>query len=80
VVPQFKANPKPHKQKPGKNSDDSQISRPDLRFASRKNSKTTQKGAGTTTKTPTPETQDCLGHEGYVVSGKVKRRQSYGEK
>jgi hypothetical protein len=46
------------------NSDDSQISRPDLRFASRKHSKTTQKGAGATTKTSTPETQDCLGHGG----------------
>ena len=38
-----------NKQKNG-NSDDPQISRPDLRFASRENSETTQNGAGATPK------------------------------
>ena len=33
-------------------SDDPQISRPDLRFAIRQNSKATQNGAGATPKTP----------------------------
>ena len=47
----FKANQKPNKTR--QNSDDTQIFRPDLRFASRKNSKTTQKkGPNPQPKTP----------------------------
>ena len=46
LVPQFKAKPKKTQTKTRQNSDDPQISRPDLRFASRKHSKTTQKGPG----------------------------------
>jgi len=42
------------KQKPN-NSDDTQISRPDLRFASRESSEPTQKGAGATPKKPAPK-------------------------
>ena len=37
-----------HNEKKHSNSDDTQISRPDLRFASRENSETTQNGAGAT--------------------------------
>ena len=48
--------------KPG-NSDDTQISRPDLRFASRENSEPTQKGAGATPKKPTQNHGDCLRHD-----------------
>jgi len=41
-----------HNEKKHSNSDDTQISRPDLRFASRENSETTQNGAGTPNKKP----------------------------
>jgi hypothetical protein len=43
---------KNEKHKPD-NSDDTQISRPDLRFASRESSEQTQKGAGATPKKTT---------------------------
>ena len=63
LVPQFKGKPNKTQTKTRPNSDDPQISRPDLRFASRKHSKTTQKGPE-----PQPkhlhQTQDCLGHGG----------------
>jgi len=55
LVPQFQGKSKnPTKIKQNRN--DTQISRPDLRFASRKNSKTTQKGLEPQPKTPTPKT------------------------
>jgi hypothetical protein len=61
--------------KPG-NSDDTQISRPDLRFASRENSEPTQKGAGATPKKPTQNHGDCLRHDTDKTSVSPKYAQT----
>ena len=63
-IPRGRSMEKKKQTKTRQHSDDTQISRPDLRFASRESSEPTQKrGRSHNTKNPHQDHQDCLRHD-----------------